>query len=159
MLGEEVPSDEQRSTRHLFRQKQFGRDIFHCLVLRAATLEAALVRADLPTKDATTSLQQHFQHKFVNAARQLYTRVLLEGAPPSFTSWPSYLLLPTYRSGSLTYTGVPADGTDHGRRKKPQEVPLLLRSTSRRRSPSSRWQQLQITQQTPPSSPVRGQLC
>ena len=84
MLGEAVPSDEQRSTRHLFRQKQFGKDIFHCLVLRAATLEAALVRADLPTKDATTSLQQHFQHEFVNAARALYTKVLLEGGSPEF---------------------------------------------------------------------------
>ena len=69
MLGEAVPSDEERSTRHLFRKKQFGKDIFHCLILRAATLEAALIRANLPTKDATTSLQQHFQHEFVNAVR------------------------------------------------------------------------------------------
>ena len=53
-------------------------------MLRAATLEAALFRADLPTKDATTSLQQHFQHKFVNAARALYTQVLLEGGTPEF---------------------------------------------------------------------------
>ena len=84
MLGEAVPSDKQRSTRHLFRQKQFGKDIFHCLVLRAATLEAALVKADLPTKEATTSLQQHFQHEFVNAARELFTRILLEGGTPEF---------------------------------------------------------------------------
>ena len=53
-------------------------------MLRAATLEAALVWADLPTKDATTSLQQHFQHKFVNAARALYTQILLEGGTPEF---------------------------------------------------------------------------
>ena len=84
MLVELVPAVEQLSTRHLFRQRQFGKDIFHCLVLRAATLEAALVRADLPTKDATTSLQEHFQHEFVNAARALYTQVLLEGGTPKF---------------------------------------------------------------------------
>ena len=79
-----VPADEQRSTRHLFRQRQFGKDIFHCLVLRAATLEAALVRAGLPTKDATIALQEHFQHEFVNAARALYTQVLLEGGAQNF---------------------------------------------------------------------------
>ena len=84
MLGEAVPADEQRATRHLFRQRQFGKDIFHCLILRAATLEAALIKADLPTKEATTSLQQHFQHEFVNAARCLYTRTLLEGGTPEF---------------------------------------------------------------------------
>ena len=84
VLGEMVPADEQRCTCHLLRQRQFGKDIFHCLVLRAATLEAALVRADLPTKDATTSFQQHFQHKFLNAARALYTQVLLEGGTPEF---------------------------------------------------------------------------
>jgi hypothetical protein len=84
MLGEAVPTDKQRSTRHLFRKKQFGKDIFHCLILRAATLEAALIRANLPTKDATTSLQQHFQHEFVNAARALYTQVLLDGGTPEF---------------------------------------------------------------------------
>ena len=53
-------------------------------MLRAATLEAALVRADLPSKDATTSLQQHFQHEFINAAGALYTKVLLEGGTPKF---------------------------------------------------------------------------
>ena len=84
MLGEAVPADEQRATRHLFRQRQFGKDIFHCLILRAATLEAALIKADLPTKEGTTSLQQHFQHEFVNAARCLYTRTLLEGGTPEF---------------------------------------------------------------------------
>ena len=84
MLGEVVPADEQRCTHHLFRQKQFGKDVFHCLVLRAATLEAALVRADLPTKDATTSLQQHFQHDFVNAAQDLYKQILLDGRTPEF---------------------------------------------------------------------------
>ena len=79
-----MPADEQRSTHHLFRHRQFGKDIFHCLVLQAATLEAALVKADLPTKDATTSLQEHFQHEFLNAARELYTHVLLEGGTPKF---------------------------------------------------------------------------
>ena len=53
-------------------------------MLRAATLEAALVRGDLPTKEATTSLQQHFQHKFVNVARSIYTQILLEGGTPEF---------------------------------------------------------------------------
>ena len=84
MLGAPVPLDEQRCTRHLYRYKQFGKDVFHCLVLRAAVLEAALVKADLPTKDAITSLQQHFQHEFVNAARALYTQVLLKGGSPEF---------------------------------------------------------------------------
>ena len=84
MLGEVVPADEQRCTRHLFGQNQFGKDIFHCLMLRAATLEATLVREDLPTKDTTTSLQQHFQHEFVNAAQALYTQILLEGGTPEF---------------------------------------------------------------------------
>ena len=51
-------------------------------MLRAATLEAALVKADLPTKDATTSLQQHFQHEFVYVARALYVQILLEGGTP-----------------------------------------------------------------------------
>ena len=85
VLGEEVPADEQRATRHLFRNKTFGKQIFHLLILRAATLEAALIKADLPTKEATTSLQQHFQHEFVNAARCLYTSTLLKGETPEFT--------------------------------------------------------------------------
>ena len=85
VFGEEVPADEQRATCHLFRHRQFGKNIFHCLTLRAATLEAALIKADLPTKEATTSLQQHFQHKFVNAARCLYTSTLLKGETPEFT--------------------------------------------------------------------------
>ena len=84
VLVELMRADEQRSTHHLFRHRQFGKDIFHCLVLRAATLEAALVKADLPTKDDTTSLQEHFQHEFLNAARELYTHVLLEGGTPKF---------------------------------------------------------------------------
>ena len=84
VLVEVVPANKQHSTCHLFRQRQFGKEIFHYLVLRAATLEAALVKTDLLTKDATTSLQQHFQHKFVNAARELYTQVLLEGGTPEF---------------------------------------------------------------------------
>ena len=84
MLVELVPADEQSSTRHLFRHRQFGKGIFHCLVLRAATLEAALVKADLPTKGATTLLQERYQHEFLNAARDLYTQVLLEGGTSKF---------------------------------------------------------------------------
>jgi hypothetical protein len=79
-----VPADEQRTTRHLFGLRQFGKNIFHCLCLRAAKLEAALVTADMPTKGATTSLQEHFQHEFFNAARDLYTQVLLKGGTPKF---------------------------------------------------------------------------
>ena len=82
VLGEIVPQDEQRCTRHLLRHKPFGKILFHKLILGAATLEAALVRADMPTKEATTSLQQHFQHEFVNAARAVYTKVLLEEGNP-----------------------------------------------------------------------------
>ena len=131
MLGESVPLDEQRSTRHLYRYKQFGKDIFHCLVLRAAVLEAALVRADLPTKDATTSLQQHFQQPEPSTPKSSW-----RGAPPSSTCWPSYLPLPTCRSGNPTITGGPGGGTGPGQGKNTQKVPRLPRSTCKRRSPS-----------------------
>ena len=40
------------------------------------------MKADMPTKEATTSLQQHFQHEFVNEDRAVYTKVLLEGGNP-----------------------------------------------------------------------------
>ena len=36
----------------------------------------------MPTKGTTTSLQQHFQHEFVNEAIALYTKVLLAGGEP-----------------------------------------------------------------------------
>ena len=82
MLGEVVPPDEEQCTRHLLRLKLFEKKLFHKLLSTAATLEAELVRVDLTTKEATTSIQQHFQHEFVNAARAVYTKVLLEGGNP-----------------------------------------------------------------------------
>ena len=160
VLGEAVPTDEQRCTRHLFRQRQFEKDIFHCFLLRAATLEAALVRADLHTKDATTTLQQHFQHKFVNAAWALYIQILLEGGTPEFNLLaklpPPF---PLYGYGSLINMGFPGGGTDHGLGRGLQELPLLLQSTSRKRSPSLELQLVRNTTLTLPSSPVKGQPC
>ena len=55
--------------------------MFHKLILRAATLEAALVK--VVPKGATTSLHQHSQHDFVNEAIAVYTKVLLEGGNPA----------------------------------------------------------------------------
>ena len=81
VLGEVIAHDEQRCTRQLLRS-DFGKKLFHKLILRAATLEAALVKASMPTKGATTSLQQHFQHEFVDEAIAVYTKVLLEGGEP-----------------------------------------------------------------------------
>ena len=56
MLGGVTPEDEKRCTRHLLYHTVFGKTLSHKLVLRAATLETALVWADMPTKGATTSL-------------------------------------------------------------------------------------------------------
>ena len=135
MLGAPVPLDEQRYTRHLYRYTQFGKDVFHCLVLRAAVLEAALVKADLPTKDAITSLQQHFQHEFVNAARALYTQVLLKGGSPEFDLLAQFLPLLTCGSGNPTVTGGPGGGTGPGQEENAQKVLRLPHSTCRRRNP------------------------
>ena len=84
MLGGVTPEDERKCTRHLLRG-QFGKKVFHKLILRAATLEAALVKASMPSKGATTSIK-HFQHEFVNSAIQTYTKILLAGGEPSSAS-------------------------------------------------------------------------
>ena len=76
MLGGVTPEDEKRCTRHLLYHTVFGKNLLHKLVLRAATLETALVRADMPTKGAITSLQKHFQPEFVNEAIRTYTKVI-----------------------------------------------------------------------------------
>ena len=59
LLGGTTPPDEKRFRRHLLRG-EFGKKLLHKLVLRAATLEAALINASMPSKGATTSLHQHF---------------------------------------------------------------------------------------------------
>ena len=61
MWGGVTPQGEKRNTRHLLYHTVFGQKLFHNIVLRAATLETALIRALMPTKGATTSLQKHFQ--------------------------------------------------------------------------------------------------
>ena len=83
MLGGITPQDEKRCTRHLLRG-EFGETLLHKLVLRAATLEAALIRASMPSKGARTSVQQYFQHELVNEAIRKYTQVLLAGGEPEF---------------------------------------------------------------------------
>ena len=80
MLGGALPEDEKRCTRHLLYNTMFGKALLHKLVLRAATLETALARADMPTKGTQTSLQKHFSEEFVNQAIQTYTKVLQAGA-------------------------------------------------------------------------------
>ena len=62
----------------------FGKALPHKLVLRAATLETALARADMPTKGTSTSLQKHFSEKFVNEAIRTYTKVYQAGGEPTF---------------------------------------------------------------------------
>ena len=84
MLGGVIPVDEKRYTRHLLYHTVFVKALLHKLVLRAATLETSLVRADMPTKGGTTSLQKHFQPEFVNEAAWTYTKVLLAGGEPQF---------------------------------------------------------------------------
>ena len=49
LLGGTAPPDEKRCKRHLL-QAEFGRKVLHKLVLREATLEAALISASMPTK-------------------------------------------------------------------------------------------------------------
>ena len=65
LLGEPTPPDEKMCTRHLLKA-DFDKKVLHRLVLRAATLKAALISASMPSKGATTSLHQHFQHELVN---------------------------------------------------------------------------------------------
>ena len=77
-------------TRHLMRGK-FGEQLLHKIVLRAATLEAALIRASMSSKGATTSVHQHLQHELVNEALKKYSDVLLSGGEPEFSL---LLLLP-----------------------------------------------------------------
>ena len=83
LMGGTTPQDEKRCTRHLLRG-EFGKKLLHKLVLRAATLEAALISASMPSKGVTTSLHQHFNNQFVNEAIKKYTSVLLEGKEPEF---------------------------------------------------------------------------
>ena len=78
LLGGTTPSDEKMCTRHLLRG-EFGKQLLHKLVLRAATLEAALIGTLMPSKGATTSLHQHFDNQFVNEGLRKYTSVLLQG--------------------------------------------------------------------------------
>ena len=60
--------------------------------------------------------------------------------PQSFTSCSNCHLLPTYKYGSLMIMDSPGGGTDHGLERGLQELPLLLQSTCRRKSPSIEWQ-------------------
>ena len=83
LLGGTTPPDEKKSTRHLLKG-EFGKLLLHKLCLRAATLEAALINASMPSKGATTLLHQHFQHELVNEAIKKYTEVLLAGDEPEF---------------------------------------------------------------------------
>ena len=54
MLGGALPEDEKRCTRHLLYNTMFGKALLHKIVLKAATLETALARADMPTKRTQT---------------------------------------------------------------------------------------------------------
>ena len=71
------------STHHLLRG-EFGKKLLHKLILRAATLEACLTSASMPSKGAITSLHQHFDNQFVNEGIRKYTSVLLQGKEPTF---------------------------------------------------------------------------
>ena len=107
VLGEVVTQDEQRCTHHLIRNTCFGQQLFHKLKLRASTLEAALVKADMPTKGATTSLQQLFQHEFVNEAIAVYTKILLEGGNQEVYLLASVPLLPHFQVWEPDKNGFP----------------------------------------------------
>ena len=113
LLGGTTPSDEKRCTRLLLRG-EFGKQLLHKLVLRAATLEAALIGALMSSKGATTSLHQHFDNQFVNEGLRKYTSVLLQGKEPTF----GLLLLmpppPLLKCGTRTQQGVAGGGTSPG---------------------------------------------
>ena len=153
-----MPADEQRSTRHLFRHRQFGKDIFHCLVLGAANLEAALVKAYLHSKDATTSLQEHFQHEFLNAARELYTQVLLEGGIPKFHLLSRLSAPPHLQVWEPNEHGLPRRCyCPWTRQGSPAAAPTRL-SIYRRKIQFLEWRLAQNIPVTPPSSHVWGKL-
>ena len=159
VLGEVVPADKQRCTRHLFRRKQFEKDIFHCLVLRAATLEAALVRADLPIKDATTSLQQHFQHQFVNTAPAIYTQILLEGGTPEFHLLAKLPPSPYLQVWEPDEHGLPRRWHRPWTRTGTTTAPPAPPVHQQEEEPILEWQLVQNTPLTLPSSPVKEQPC
>ena len=135
MLGEVIPHDEQRWTCQLLRS-DFGKKLFHKLILRAATLEAALVKASMSTKGATTSPQQHFQHEFVNEAIAVYTMVLLEGGEPELHLLARLLPPPHFLVVKQTRMVSQDGGTNHGPGLGQTKHPLRHRSTNKRMSPS-----------------------
>ena len=75
----------KRYTMHLLYNTMFGKALLHKLVLRSATLETALARADMPTKGTQTSLQKYFSEEFVIQTIKVYTTVLQDGDEPTFS--------------------------------------------------------------------------
>ena len=77
-----TPLDEVRATRHLL-QGEVGKRIVHLVCLRAAKLELALRKANMPSKGVVSSLGG-ICPVFLNEAVLAYTSTLYQGDIPSF---------------------------------------------------------------------------